>query len=214
MIWGKRQQIVLWITVYTPLLLVMVYRFIDAKDYFKRLSIFVWLADHIDKVLFDIVIISLIVITSMFFYKGIANYYLSHLKGKLETGQDGETVSVRKYEKLSVNEYSFFLLTLLVPLVSIDHTSVINLCISIFIIIFVMVIYVKTDYLVTCPVFFVSGYQVFKATLSYGTRQQEELNPSLKKEVVVITKLKRLDLSYKFRVIRLVSNIYYLAKKN
>lgn len=213
MIWGKRQQIILWIVAYTPLLLVMIYRFIDAKNYFKQHKILVWIANIVDKVVYDSIIVIIIFLTSWYCYKKITNYYLSPLNTKLENGSEGYTVSVRKYNKLTANEYSFFLLTLLVPLVSIDHSSIVNLWVTIIIISLAIIIYVKTDYLITCPVFFISGYQVFRATISFGTREEEQADESLKKEVIILTKMKFLNLDNKFRVERLVADIYYLAKE-
>ena len=213
MIWGKRQQSMLWIVTYTPLLLIMIYRFIDAKDYFKRQKIFLWIANVVDKVIFDTLIVLIIFFISWFFYKKITNFYLSSLNTQLENGTDGSTVFVRKYNKLTANEYSFFLVTLLVPLVAIDHSSIVNLLVTIIIISLAIIIYVKTDYLVTCPIFFVSGYQVFRATISYGSREDEQIDETLKKDVVILTKMRFLDLNNKFRVIRLVADIYYLVKE-
>ncbi|MCT6814784.1 MAG: hypothetical protein M3043_00100 [Lysinibacillus fusiformis] len=213
MIWGKRQQIILWIVAYTPLLLVMIYRFIDANNYFKQQKILIWIASIVDKVIYDSIIVIIIFLTSWYCYKKITNYYLSTLNTKLENGSEGFTVSVRKYNKLTANEYSFFLLTLLVPLVSIDHSSIVNLWVTIIIISLAIIIYVKTDYLITCPVFFISGYQVFRATISFGTREEEQADESLKKEVIILTKMKFLNLNKKFRVEHLVADIYYLAKE-
>lgn len=213
MIWGKRQQIILWIIAYIPLLLVMIYRFIDARNYFKQQKVLIWIASIVDKVIYDSIIVIIIFLASWLCYKKITNYYLSPLNTKLENGSEGYTISVRKYNKLTANEYSFFLLTLLVPLVSIDHSSIVNLWVTIIIISLAIIIYVKTDYLITCPVFFISGYQVFRATISFGTREEEQADDSLKKEVIILTKMKFLNLDNKFRVERLVADIYYLTKE-
>lgn len=213
MIWGKRQQFIFWIVSYTPLLLIMIYRFINSNNYFKQYKTIIWIASVVNKVLFDTLIVFLIILFSWICYKVTVNFYLKSLNHQLENGTNGSLVSVRKYNKLTANEYSFFLLTLLVPLASIDHSSIINFWITFIIILLAITIHVKTDYLVTCPIFFVSGYQVYRATVSYGSREDEQVDESLKKDIIILTKMKYLDLNYKFRVIRLVADIYYLAKE-
>lgn len=213
MLWGKRQQIVLWIVTYIPLLLIMIYKFIDSKNYFKNNKILVWLSGIMDKVIYDSIIVLSILLTSWYVYNKVADYYFSSLDNKLREGWEGRKASIRDYEKLTANEYSFFFLTLLLPLVSIDQSSIVNLWVTIIIIVLVITIYVKTDYLISCPIFFVSGYQIFRATLSFSTREEEELDESLKKEVIILTKMKCLNLDTKFRVVRLVADIYYVAKE-
>ena len=34
--WGKKEQLILWITAYIPLILIMIFRFIDSNDFFKK----------------------------------------------------------------------------------------------------------------------------------------------------------------------------------
>ncbi|WCK54744.1 hypothetical protein PP175_01520 [Aneurinibacillus sp. Ricciae_BoGa-3] len=209
--WGKREQTVLWGTAYLPLYLIMIYRFIDSNDFFKKTYLALWLSKHINKVLFDFIIIVLIIIFSLLIYRSVTNWYFKDFEKELTQQGAGATYAVRKYEKLSVNDYSFFLITLLLPLVSLDYASVINLTVSLLIIIVVIAIYVKTDFISVCPLFFTSGRHVFKAIISTSSQEEEAMNPSLKISAIIITKEKNLNLNNKFKAEKLVSNIYYLA---
>lgn len=209
--WGKREQVILWTTAYLPLVLIMVYRFVDSNDYFKKTGWATWLAKHLDKTVFDIMIIAMIIVISLIIYRLVADWLFSDYDRQLKDKEIGRNVSVRKYERLSVNDYSFFLMTLLVPLVSIDQASAINLMVTLTIIVIVIAIYVKTDSISVCPVFFMSGRQVYKAIISDQSKEAEAANPSIRKDVIIITSEKSLDLNNKFRTENLISNIFYLS---
>jgi len=212
--WGKREQVILWATAYLPLVLIMVYRFIDSNDFFKQTNWATWLAKHIDKTVFDVIVIAGIIIISLLIYRLVAMWIFSGYDRQLQAREIGMNVSVRKYERLSVNDYSFFLMTLLLPLISIDQASGINLMVTIAIVLIVIAIYVKTDFISVCPVFFVSGRQVYKAIISNQSREAEIADPSIRQEVIVITREKSMNLNNKFRTVKLINNIFYLSANN
>ncbi len=209
--WGKREQVLLWTTAYLPLILIMVYRFVDSNDYFKKTEWALRLAKLMDKTVFDLIVVAAIVAVSLCVYRLVAVWLFAGYDRQLQNKEIGKTVSVRKYERLSVNDYSFFLLTLLLPLISIDQASAINLMVTLAIIVIVIAIYVRTDFISVCPVFFVSGRQVYKAIASDQSKEAEAADPSVRKDVIIITRERSLDLNYKFRTVKLVNNIYYLA---
>lgn len=209
--WNKREQVQLWVAAYLPLVLIMLYRFIDSNDYFKKEQWATWLSKQLDKTVFDFIIITLIIGLSLVVYRLIAFWLLSDYDRQLKEKEIGKNVSVRKYERLSVNDYSFFLMTLLLPLISIDHASAVNLTVTFLIIVVVIVIYVKTDFISVCPVFFTSGRHVYKATISDQSKEAEAADSSIRQEVIVITAEKSLNLNNKFRAVKLIGNIYYLA---
>ncbi|WP_028987435.1 hypothetical protein [Thermicanus aegyptius] len=212
--WGKREQVILWATAYLPLVLIMVYRFVDSNDFFKKAEWAKWLAMHIDKTVFDVIVIAGIIVLSLLIYRLVAMWFFSDYDRQLKDKEIGKSVSVRKYERLSVNDYSFFLMTLLLPLISIDQASAINLMVTLTIVVIVIVIYVKTDFISVCPVFFMSGRQVYKATISDQSKEAEATDPSIRKDVIIITREKSLNLNNKFRTVNLISNIYYLSSNS
>ena len=130
----------------------------------------------------------------------------------MKEGSTGIEIVLRNYQRLSVNDYSFFLISLLLPLVSLDYTSIFNLLVSLLIISFIIIIYVSTNSICVCPVFFMSNRFVFKATISQHSRDEEELNPSLRKDVYVITLKKNIDMDKKYRAEKIVSNVYYIVQ--
>ncbi|MEK5165831.1 hypothetical protein NYE69_26275 [Paenibacillus sp. FSL R5-0527] len=212
--WGKREQVILWATAYLPLVLIMVYRFVDSNDFFKKTEWAKWLAKQIDKTVFDVIVIAGIIVLSLLIYRLVAMWLFSDYDRQLKDKEIGKSVWVRKYERLSVNDYSFFLMTLLLPLISIDQTSAINLMVTLAIVVIVIVIYVKTDFISVCPVFFMSGRQVYKAIISDQSKEAETADPSIRKDVIIITREKSLNLNYRFRAVKLINNIFYLSSNS
>ncbi|MFD5022303.1 hypothetical protein ACFWMP_25715 [Paenibacillus sp. NPDC058367] len=209
--WGKKEQFILWLTAYLPLLLIMIYRFIDSNNFLSKSKIIYLISQKINQYFVDFIVIMLIILFSLVLYRVVTKWYFEDLEKDLLAETTGDIFFVRKYENLSVNDYSFFLMTLFIPLISIDHASVINLVLTVLTIGIVILIYVKTDSISVCPLFFTSGKYVYIATISEYSREMEALDPSLRKSVIIITPTKELDLNRKFRVSKLNGDVYYLT---
>lgn len=215
--WSKYQQAILWIVTYSPLIFVMIFRFIAGNKYFgldewllqrswiNKESIFVSYLSA------EVYFVIAILIYTFLSYKYTIKWFMSGFEERIRPGEDGQDMYIRKAERLSANDYSFFLLTLLIPLVSLDHSSVINLAVSVIIIFFVITIYVKTDAISVCPLLFFSGRSVFKGVISLGEREQELNDSSLRKNVVFIMMKDRITFNGKVRGERLVNDVYYLT---
>lgn len=218
--WSKFEQSVLWIITYSPLVLVMIFRFIagnkyfgidewfENKEWFPEKSIF------FGEMAVEVYFVFIILLYTIIVYKLTIKFYLAGCEEKIKPGEAGEAVYIRKAEKLGANDYSFFLLTLLLPLVSLDHSSVINLAVSIMVISFVISIYVRTDAISVCPIIFFSGRRVYKGIISTAEKKEETSNPGHRKEVVFIIKKGKITFSKKVRGASLVNNVYYLTNNN
>ena len=211
--WGKRDQVIFWITAYLPLFLIMFYRFIDSNNYFKKTKLAIYLAQHVNKLLFDVIVFLLIITLSLLLYRFVTNWYFNSIEKELNDSVTGVTYYIREFRKVNVNDYTFFLMTLLLPLISLDHSSIMNLLFTVLIIGIVITIYVTTNFIAICPLFFTSGRYVFRGTISEHTKAEEERDPSLRKSVVIITNEKSPNLNHQFKGDRLIDNIYYIVKK-
>lgn len=218
--WSKFQQRVLWILTYSPLIIVMIYRFIAGNEFFgidNWIQTFKWVSIEsifVSYMALEVYFVIFILLYTFTIYKLAIKWFLAGYESRIAQGQDGEDYYIRKAEKLSANDYSFFLLTLLLPLISLDHSSITNLVVSLLIIFFVIAIYVNTDAISVCPILFFSGRKVYKGIISAGEKQEEVENPSLRKEVVFMIKKENISFDRKVRGERLVNGFYYLTDKN
>lgn len=215
--WSKFQQRVLWILTYSPLIIVMIYRFIAGNEFFgidNWIQTFKWVSIEsvfVSYMALEVYFVIFILVYTFTIYKLAIKWFLAGYESRIAQGQDGEDYYIRKAEKLSANDYSFFLLTLLLPLISLDHSSITNLVVSLLIIFFVISIYVNTDAISVCPILFFSGRKIYKGIISTGEKQEEENNPSLRKEVVFMIKKDNISFERKVRGESLVNGFYYLT---
>lgn len=213
--WRKTEQIIIWIVTYTPIVLIMVFRFFTSNNFFmsaERINCIKTINNvFLSKMAIETYFILVLLIFSLLLYKSTIKFFLSDYEERFKLGKDGENYYIRRLKKLNANDYSFFLLTLLTPLVSLDNSSMINLLISLIIILVVIYIYVKTDEISICPLFFFSGRSIYKGVISLGTKEQENEDPSLRKEVIIIIKKENISLNKKVRGGKLVDNVFYLT---
>ncbi|NDK00603.1 hypothetical protein ABP2_0960 [Bacillus subtilis subsp. subtilis] len=212
MLWGKKEQYYLWYTAYLPLFLIMVYRFIDSLNLFGNIKIIKYIVKTLTKTGVDFIVILLIILFSYLMYKLVIRWLLKDQEIDLNSGNTGSSFSIRSIKKLSVNDYTFFLMSLLLPLFSLDYESFINVAVSFLIIVVVIIIYVKTDFISICPLFFTTGYQVYEAIISQHSKETEQEDPSVRITAIIITKSKNPDLDDRYRGRRLISNIYLITK--
>lgn len=209
MIWTRKEQTLMWITAYFPLLIVMFSGFLYhnellpagfKKQQLEQLFTHWWIV--------ELVFLITVLLISLLLYRIVILWLLRGLEQRLADRTLGREVSVRQYAKISANDYTFFLLTLLLPQVVVDYSSVVNLTVSLFMIVFIISVYVKTDSIATCPLFFVSGRQVYQGVISVSSRAEEENNPDLRRNVVLIIREREMNLNVKYRAQRLVDNVY------
>ncbi|WP_060533888.1 hypothetical protein [Paenibacillus bovis] len=211
MMWTKREQVLMWITAYIPLLIVMFSGFIYHNDLLPAGLTKDKLEDMFTRWwIVELVFLVTVLILSLGLYRLVIWWLLRGLEERLAARTIGREVSIRQYEKISVNDYTFFLLTLLLPQIVVDYSSVVNLTVSMFIIIFIITVYVKTDSIATCPLFFVSGRQVYQGVISNRSRDEEEANPDVRLKAVLIVREKDMNLDIKYRAQVLVSNVYMI----
>ncbi|MEY8820589.1 hypothetical protein AB7C35_15420 [Bacillus subtilis] len=211
--WGKKEQYYLWYTAYLPLFLIMIYRFIDSLNLFGKNQIVIRILDILTKVGLDFVVFTIIIIFSLIMYKLVIRWFFKDLEGQLENKTKGSVYSIRKLKRLSVNDYTFFLMSLLLPLFSLDYESFINLAGSCLFIAVIIIIFVKTEFISVCPLFFITGYEVYEAIISQSSKEDEQNDKSLRIKAIILTKEKFPDLDDKYRAVRLINNIYLIRKE-
>ncbi|MEC3674746.1 hypothetical protein P9176_09990 [Bacillus velezensis] len=212
MLWGKKEQYYLWYTAYLPLFLIMSYRFIDSLNLFGGIKLVRNIVTTLNKVGLEFIVVVCIIIFSYVMYKVVIRWLINEEVSNLNSGASGSVFAIRSIKKLNVNDYTFFLMSLLLPLFSLDYGSFINLAVSFLIIVVIIMIYVKTDFISVCPLFFTTGYQVYEAILSEFSKEIEKENPSVRVNAIIIIKNKNPDLNDSYRAIRLISNIYLVVK--
>lgn len=214
--WSKKEPIILWTTAYAPLLMLMLGGFLYRNDLLpqaireERLSQMLGGRLWIAEAGFLLAVLG----GSLLLYRLVIVWLLRDIGKKVHSGNGGRNYAVRRFEKLPASDYTFFLLTLLLPRLALDYSSITNFAVSLLMIVFIIAVFVKTDTIATCPLFFVSGYRVFKGTISANSREEEAADPELRREVVLLVRGKDLDLGEKYRGETLKGNVYVISRND
>ena len=212
--WSKKEPIILWTTAYAPLLMLMLGGFLYRNDLLpqaireERLSQMLGGRLWIAEAGFLLAVLG----GSLLLYRLVIVWLLRDIGKKVHSGSGGQNYAVRRFEKLPASDYTFFLMTLLLPRLALDYSSITNFAVSLLMIVFIIAVFVKTDTIATCPLFFVSGYRVFKGTISANSREEEAADPELRREVVLLVRGKDLDLGEKYRGEALKGNVYVVGR--
>ncbi|MDO3409465.1 hypothetical protein QWJ34_06795 [Saccharibacillus sp. CPCC 101409] len=212
--WSKKEPVILWTTAYAPLLLLMIGGFLYRNELLpaalredNAARIFggrTWIAETL--------FLLAVLLLSLALYRLVIRLLLRPAVKRLAAGTTGRLYAVRRFEKLPASDYTFFLMTLLLPRLALDYSSVANFAVSLLMVVFIIAVFVRTDTLATCPLFFVSGLQVFKSTISEHSLEEEKADEGLRKEVVLLAREKDLDLGEKYRAVRLAGKVYVVLK--
>lgn len=130
------------------------------------------------------------------------------LEKKIKMENKGENFVVQKFDRLNLNDYTFFLLTLILPLITVDYTSTVSLFICFSVVIFIIILLINIEYIIACPIFFISKYKIWKVNLSKPSNAPLKID----KEVFVITKINDF-FNREFRAVKLLRNVYFLIEK-
>ncbi|GGN95794.1 hypothetical protein [Saccharibacillus kuerlensis] len=214
--WSKKEPIILWTTAYAPLFMLMIGGFLYRNNllpaWLGRESLNgllggrMWIAE----VVFLLVVLG----ASLLLYRLVIVWLLRDTEKKVVSQRGGRMYAVRRFEKLPASDYTFFLMTLLLPRLALDYSSITNFAVSLLMIVFIIAVFVKTDTIATCPLFFVSGFQVFKGTISAYSLEEEAADKGLRQEVVMLVREKDLDLGAKYRGEPLTGKMYVISRSN
>ncbi|WP_172250194.1 hypothetical protein [Saccharibacillus deserti] len=214
--WSKKEPVILWTTAYAPLIVLMIGGFLyrngllrqglSEEEWSKRLGGQIWMAEA----LFLLAVLG----GSLLLYRLVIVWLLGKPVQKVRANRGGRRYAIRRFEKLPAGDYTFFLMTLLLPRLALDYSSITHFAVSLLMIVFIIAVFVKTDTIATCPLFFVSGFQVFKGTISEHSTEAEKEDKELRREVVLLVREKDLDLGKKYRGERLTGNLYVVSRED
>ncbi|PEW56322.1 hypothetical protein [Bacillus cereus] len=203
--WSKKEQVLLWILAYLPLMGIFLLKFALENKLIPSSLQVIWgkiphTSEKVTELIYAIIIVVLGSLLGILITRGALK------KAKNSTSSISE-VYIKKYAKPRAEHYSFFLITMLLPLFSLDVKSVTNLTGGLLILGIIILIYVKTDSISTNPLFFVTGRSVFQAEITNTSGSEN------RRKVFLISEDEFLDLNDKFIIQHLVGDVYYIVSR-
>lgn len=198
--WSKKEQLLLWILAYLPLIAILILKFLLENDIIPDSLYSIWRQLPNNKTISELVYTS----STLLLFTALGILIMKFgLKKARKADSITKMILIKKYRKPRADHYSFFLVTMLLPLFSLDVKSITNLFGALIILILVIIIYVKTDSISTNPLFFLSGKHIYEADI-------QSMNGHIINTVYLISDERDLDLNNSFKVQHLVENIYYI----
>lgn len=139
----KIKQFVLWFLAYLPIILIIIFRTVKSNWYLPIIFVF----------------ISILI----YFFSG--NLYL-YFEKKYINNNSKKVGTIKSNEVLPISEYSYFILTLFMPLLFEDINTLLDYTVFGTLLILILVIFTKNDYIIINPLFLLGKYKVFKVKIN------------------------------------------------
>lgn len=177
---NKIKQFFLWFLAYLPIILIIVFRAWGGKWYLSIIF----------------VIISIII----YFFSG--KLYLLFEKRQVKNNAK-KIGSIKTNKVLPISEYSYFILTLFMPLLFEDISSSLDYTIFGTLILLILIIFTKNDYIIINPLFLLANYHVFKVKITNADKVIDGY--------AIVNK--KIDLDKKVHYKKLFPNIFFIFEE-
>ncbi len=159
-------EFVIWVVSYVPVVLITGYRSWEAgnSETIKK----GWEIN--DKVNLSIPLVAFVLIAavSVLLYKITFHFFFKNVKKEIKNDQSIPRLKIKKYKSLSLNEYSFFILSLMLPFVFETLNSIFDLLVLVSLIIILIFTMIKMNQIVVNPIFLFSGVKILEAEIAKG----------------------------------------------
>lgn len=190
----KLTAYILWIVAYMPVISLLILKYVDQNILPETLK--AKINECFNK---ELLIYIILVLLTIIFYKISNIKSIEHMKTKAHANKT--KLFIRSHDQISINEYSFFILSLLLPFLSHNTDNILDLLLALSVIVIIIIILVKKEQLIINPIFLFSKSNVFTAVIEInGTR----------KNVYIISIEESLDSDYPFIYFEYFKDIYYV----
>lgn len=165
------KQFIYWFVAYIPVISLLILKYFQATYFTKGLKVqIVFCKINIWGDFFIYLLVC--IVTIVCYYLSAKKFEHSKMK-EIKKNNGQKKIQVRAYEPISINEYSFFILSLLLPFVTEDPSNLLNLLIMLTLIFIIIVIMIKKNQIIINPIFLFSRFKVYKITGERAGIRQE-----------------------------------------
>ncbi|MFR1799880.1 hypothetical protein ABE927_14790 [Enterococcus gallinarum] len=190
----KVVELIFWLVSYSPVFMIILYNFFIKSN---KTSNLVQVACFI-----------IIIIITVILYKVTLSIFMKIQLKKIKTNQQKKLLKLRHKESLSLEQYSFFILSLMLPFIFESTESLFDLLLVLSLVCVIMSVMIKMDQIIVNPIFLFSKIGIYKGEIQIiGTNKS--------KKVAFITNISENDLEDEenLRYQEYFNNVYLLIKK-
>ncbi|PCF66304.1 hypothetical protein B5C02_08310 [Staphylococcus pseudintermedius] len=173
----KIKQFFLWFLAYFPIFMIIVFRALNNSWIYPILFLF----------------------SSILIYFVAGKVYLYF--EKCNVNENTKKVGIVKSNKpLPISEYSYFILTLFMPLLFEDINTKLDYTVFLTLLVLIIIIFTKNDYIIINPLFLLGNFKVYKINM-------ESAEVSIEGYAIVS---KKIDLDKKVYYKKIFNNVYFI----
>ncbi|HFD6470302.1 TPA: hypothetical protein ACF5NP_000784 [Enterococcus faecium] len=189
----KVVELMFWLVSYSPVFMIILYNFFIKSN---KTSNLVQVACFI-----------MIIIITVILYKVTLSIFMKIQIKKIKTNQQKKLLKLRHKESLSLEQYSFFILSLMLPFIFESTESLFDLLLILSLVCVIISVMIKMDQIIVNPIFLFSKIGIYKGEIQIiGTNKS--------KKVAFITNISENDLEDEenLRYHEYFNNVYLLLK--
>lgn len=186
-------EFIFWLVSYLPIILIIIYKYtiqIGVKEWYFELTYFIG-----------------IVFITAFTYKITLKIFLTNRTKQVKNSKQNKKLILLSKNPLSLEQYSFFILSLMMPFIFESTQNLFDLTLILSLILILIIIMIKMNQIIVNPIFLFSKVKIFKGEI--------EINgSSCNKNVAIITELTNHELETEevFKYEEYFNNVYFLVK--
>lgn len=200
-------EFLLWIVGYLPVAMIILVKYFFSNDDSNsnwNNNIIIWKYNlNVQFLVFMIV-----VLLTVLLFKTTLSIFIHMTRKKVQTEHSPKISGIKRFDKLNLDEYSFFILSLMLPFIFESGESIFDLLIIFSLIFILIIIMIKMEQITVNPIFLFSKLKVLEANV---TEEKDEENG---KNVTLITdySIEDLENAKDEKYYQVFNNVYFLLK--
>ncbi|PKE25173.1 hypothetical protein CW689_01525 [Macrococcoides caseolyticum] len=192
---SKIKQFFLWLIAYIPIIALVLFKTNSIKEILKHFSFLksYKIVINNEEILKGICFLLLLFFIYFYFAKIYLFFELKYTKNN-KNGQ------IKSYKNMTVNEYSFFVLTLFMPLLFEDINNALDYMVFFTLIFLIIMIFTKTNNIIVNPIFLLTNLKVLSVEIE---------NSGVRIKGYALVK-NNIDLNEEIKYTQIFENVYYV----
>lgn len=199
----KITEYIFWLISYYPVIMVVLYKSFETEiNGFIKFSFQKYYAYR------EYLVFIAILLTTLLLYRLVLKIFTEKIRNKVTKYNIKQSVIINRFEKLSLDKYSFFILSLMLPFIFQSTDNVFDLLLIVSLIGLLIYVMVKMNQIMVNPIFLFSNLKIYEANVS----KDNNIN---KIDVAIITNLslRELEKGESFLFYEYFNKVYFIMKK-
>ncbi|EGO2579474.1 MULTISPECIES: hypothetical protein [Enterococcus] len=184
-----------WIVSYSPVFLIIMYNFFIKTERMNNLEQVLWFSG--------------IALVTVILYRTTMKCFMKKQNKNIDEDTQNKKLQLRKKNSLSLEQYSFFILSLMLPFIFESTENVFDLLLVLTLVSIIIAIMIKMNQIIVNPIFLFSKVNIYSGEI-------QKIGNEKTQKIAFITELSNneLESETEFKYEEYFNNVYILRKVN